>query len=166
MHVRRSEPRHVDPLVRHQGHVENNDASFFLGCDALPIHHHTFLRLPAISSPPRFTVFWKPRQIPQTVKSKQLQRWMRRSLIRPLRRSPRRPRDFRWYISICAAEACIRGVNTDWRAQMYQTYLDKSTPFITYRWAGTAAVFVLFALRIVLAQGWYIGRLNRGREGD
>ncbi|EME41466.1 hypothetical protein DOTSEDRAFT_73773 [Dothistroma septosporum NZE10] len=39
---------------------------------------------------------------------------------------------------------------------MYQTYLDKSTPYITYRWIGTAVVFVLFAARIVFAQGWYI----------
>lgn len=42
-------------------------------------------------------------------------------------------------------------------SKMYQTYLDKSTPFITYRWAGTAGLFVLFALRIIFAQGWYIG---------
>lgn len=41
--------------------------------------------------------------------------------------------------------------------KMYQTYLDKSTPFITYRWAGTGALFLLFALRIIFAQGWYIG---------
>lgn len=41
--------------------------------------------------------------------------------------------------------------------KMYQTYLDKSTPFITYRWAGTGGLFLLFALRIIFAQGWYIG---------
>lgn len=40
---------------------------------------------------------------------------------------------------------------------MYQTYLDKSTPFVAYRWAGTGALFLLFALRIIVAQGWYIG---------
>jgi hypothetical protein len=41
--------------------------------------------------------------------------------------------------------------------QIFQSYLDKSTPFITYRWAGTGFLFFLFALRIFLAQGWYIG---------
>ena len=41
---------------------------------------------------------------------------------------------------------------------MYQAYLDKSTPFATYRWAGTGVLFLLFMLRIFLAQGWYIGQ--------
>lgn len=42
-------------------------------------------------------------------------------------------------------------------AQLYQAYLDKSTPFTTYRWIGTGVVFLLFGLRIIFAQGWYIG---------
>jgi hypothetical protein len=46
---------------------------------------------------------------------------------------------------------------TDSPAQMYQNYLDKSTPYTTYRWIATATVFILFGLRIVFAQGWYIG---------
>ena len=41
--------------------------------------------------------------------------------------------------------------------QIYQQYLDKSVPFTAYRWAATAFVFLLFVLRIVFAQGWYIG---------
>lgn len=41
--------------------------------------------------------------------------------------------------------------------QIYQNYLDKSTPYTTYRWIATATLFVLFGLRIVFAQGWYIG---------
>ena len=41
--------------------------------------------------------------------------------------------------------------------QLYQTYLDKSTPFTTYRWVGTAALLVIFFIRIFVAQGWYIG---------
>ena len=41
--------------------------------------------------------------------------------------------------------------------QIFQAYLDKSTPFTTYRWAGTGTLFVLFALRIFVAEGWYIG---------
>jgi hypothetical protein len=41
--------------------------------------------------------------------------------------------------------------------QLYQSYLDKSTPYKTYRWIGTGVIFVMFALRIFFAQGWYIG---------
>jgi hypothetical protein len=50
-----------------------------------------------------------------------------------------------------------QGTCTDTPAQMYQNYLDKSTPYTTYRWIATATVFILFGLRIVFAQGWYIG---------
>jgi hypothetical protein len=35
-------------------------------------------------------------------------------------------------------------------------YLDQTTPFTSYRWAGTAFLLFLFMLRIFLAQGWYI----------
>jgi hypothetical protein len=40
--------------------------------------------------------------------------------------------------------------------QLYQTYLDKCTPYVTYRWAATGTLVVLFFLRIIFAQGWYI----------
>jgi len=40
--------------------------------------------------------------------------------------------------------------------RIYQTYLDKSTPFVTYRWIATVTTLCFFFLRIVLAQGWYI----------
>ncbi|KAH6661094.1 retrieval of early ER protein Rer1 [Truncatella angustata] len=40
--------------------------------------------------------------------------------------------------------------------RQYQAYLDKSTPFVTYRWVGTASFLLIFFLRIFLAQGWYI----------
>jgi hypothetical protein len=43
--------------------------------------------------------------------------------------------------------------------QLYQSYLDKSTPYKTYRWIGTGVVFLMFGLRIFFAQGWYIGTL-------
>ncbi|KAF2145135.1 uncharacterized protein K452DRAFT_265789 [Aplosporella prunicola CBS 121167] len=46
--------------------------------------------------------------------------------------------------------------------QIYQTYLDKSTPYITQRWSGTAFLFVLFGLRIIYAQGWYIVAYSLG----
>jgi hypothetical protein len=45
------------------------------------------------------------------------------------------------------------------RTQLYQSYLDKSTPYKTYRWIGTGVVFLMFGLRIFFAQGWYIGTL-------
>ncbi|KAI4127009.1 MAG: hypothetical protein LQ338_003422 [Usnochroma carphineum] len=40
--------------------------------------------------------------------------------------------------------------------RMYQSYLDKSTPYAAYRWIGTGVLLMLFFLRIVVAQGWYI----------
>ncbi|RMZ90889.1 hypothetical protein DV736_g1852, partial [Chaetothyriales sp. CBS 134916] len=40
--------------------------------------------------------------------------------------------------------------------RQYQALLDASTPFTTYRWSGTLALFLLFVLRILFAQGWYI----------
>jgi hypothetical protein len=48
------------------------------------------------------------------------------------------------------------------RAQLFQTYLDKSTPFATYRWTGTALLFVAFGVRIFIAQGWYIVAYSLG----
>ncbi|KAL7271738.1 retention in endoplasmic reticulum protein 1 [Rhizina undulata] len=38
----------------------------------------------------------------------------------------------------------------------YQTYLDKATPFTTYRWIGTAVILLAFMARIIVSQGWYI----------
>ncbi|OAL74552.1 hypothetical protein A7D00_0144 [Trichophyton violaceum] len=40
--------------------------------------------------------------------------------------------------------------------RQYQAYLDASTPYTMYRWIGTGVMLLLFFLRIVLAQGWYI----------
>ncbi|KAL8715030.1 MAG: hypothetical protein Q9220_000987 [cf. Caloplaca sp. 1 TL-2023] len=40
--------------------------------------------------------------------------------------------------------------------RLYQSYLDKSTPYTAYRWVGTGVLLALFFLRIVVAQGWYI----------
>ena len=45
---------------------------------------------------------------------------------------------------------------------MYQSYLDKSTPYNTYRWVGTGVLFLLFGLRIFVAQGWYIVAYSLG----
>ncbi|KAK7530348.1 rer1 protein-like protein [Phyllosticta citribraziliensis] len=46
--------------------------------------------------------------------------------------------------------------------QIYQAYLDKSTPFIVQRWVGTAVLFLVFGLRIIFAQGWYIVAYSLG----
>ncbi|KAF2788964.1 rer1 protein-like protein [Melanomma pulvis-pyrius CBS 109.77] len=46
--------------------------------------------------------------------------------------------------------------------RMFQSYLDKSTPFTTYRWIGTAVLVFCFALRIFVAQGWYIVAYSLG----
>lgn len=60
-----------------------------------------------------------------------------------------------------------RSIGTDGKGkQMYQNYLDKSTPYTTYRWIATATVFVLFGLRIVFAQGWYIGTFIKEKRNE
>lgn len=41
-------------------------------------------------------------------------------------------------------------------SQMYQKYLDKVVPFTLYRWLGFGGLLLLFMIRIVWAQGWYI----------
>lgn len=42
-------------------------------------------------------------------------------------------------------------------SRQYQALLDQSTPFLVYRWIGTAAALLCFFLRVLMAQGWYIG---------
>lgn len=37
--------------------------------------------------------------------------------------------------------------------RQYQQLLDRVTPFVLYRWLGTAGLFAVFMLRILLAQG-------------
>lgn len=41
--------------------------------------------------------------------------------------------------------------------QRAQAFLDQTTPYTARRWGTTAGLLFLFMLRIVLAQGWYIG---------
>ncbi|KZT05370.1 retrieval of early ER protein Rer1 [Laetiporus sulphureus 93-53] len=43
--------------------------------------------------------------------------------------------------------------------RQYQQWLDRVTPFVLYRWLGTAGLLSLFMLRIMIAQGWYIDAL-------
>ena len=38
-----------------------------------------------------------------------------------------------------------------------QHIVDSPAPFTVQRWSGTGVLLVLFMLRIVLAEGWYIG---------
>lgn len=45
-------------------------------------------------------------------------------------------------------------VHDAWR--MYQYYLDKSTPHMTYRWIGTLVIVAIYCLRVYYVQGFYI----------
>ncbi|XP_074655096.1 protein RER1-like isoform X2 [Tubulanus polymorphus] len=40
--------------------------------------------------------------------------------------------------------------------EIHQYYLDKSTPYTIGRWGGTAALLILYFLRVFFLQGWYI----------
>ncbi|KAF2396219.1 putative Golgi membrane protein [Trichodelitschia bisporula] len=51
--------------------------------------------------------------------------------------------------------AAVSAQTSRW-GRIYQAYLDQSTPYVPYRWTGTGVLFLIFALRIFLAQGWYI----------
>lgn len=41
-------------------------------------------------------------------------------------------------------------------ARQYQFYLDKTTPHVTQRWLGIGGLYVIFMLRVVISEGWYI----------
>ncbi|KTW32554.1 protein retrieval receptor [Pneumocystis jirovecii RU7] len=41
-------------------------------------------------------------------------------------------------------------------AQQYQAFLDQSTPYKARRWLSSLALLVLFMVRILVVQGWYI----------
>ncbi|KAL8264550.1 hypothetical protein R6Q59_022680 [Mikania micrantha] len=45
-----------------------------------------------------------------------------------------------------------------WRqfSMRFQYYLDKTTPHAVYRWIATAALLILYALRVYYVQGFYI----------
>jgi hypothetical protein len=51
-------------------------------------------------------------------------------------------------------------ITTDLDSQKFQALLDQSTPFVLYRWIGSITLLILFGLRIIFAQGWYIGLLR------
>lgn len=40
--------------------------------------------------------------------------------------------------------------------RLYQSYLDRSVPHLTARWASFGGLLFLFFVRILVAQGWYI----------
>ncbi|EJD08044.1 retrieval of early ER protein Rer1 [Fomitiporia mediterranea MF3/22] len=40
--------------------------------------------------------------------------------------------------------------------RQYRSLLDRAAPHLAYRWLGTAGLVMVFMLRIVFAQGWYI----------
>lgn len=41
-------------------------------------------------------------------------------------------------------------------SRLFQYYLDKSTPYMMYRWIGTVVLFVIYAVRVYYIQGFYI----------
>ncbi|KAJ8259082.1 hypothetical protein COCON_G00180940 [Conger conger] len=41
-------------------------------------------------------------------------------------------------------------------SQVYQSWLDKSTPFSVMRWGSTLILTAIYMLRVYLLQGWYI----------
>ncbi|BGP12879.1 hypothetical protein JCM10213_005167 [Rhodosporidiobolus nylandii] len=40
--------------------------------------------------------------------------------------------------------------------RVYQAYLDRTTPFTLYRWTSTTVLFLLFVIRILWVQAYYI----------
>uniref|UniRef100_A0A8C5PQ26 Protein RER1 n=1 Tax=Leptobrachium leishanense TaxID=445787 RepID=A0A8C5PQ26_9ANUR len=40
--------------------------------------------------------------------------------------------------------------------QIYQSWLDKSTPYIAVRWLMTLGMCLLYGIRVYILQGWYI----------
>lgn len=46
--------------------------------------------------------------------------------------------------------------NTNVWARKWQGLLDRSTPHVLERWLVTLGLFLLFALNVILRQGWYI----------
>ncbi|KAF5317020.1 hypothetical protein D9611_004003 [Ephemerocybe angulata] len=54
--------------------------------------------------------------------------------------------------------APIQNISAQWSKlqRMYQQTLDRWTPHVAQRWAALAGLVVVFFLRIVFAQGWYI----------
>ncbi|XP_055015047.1 protein RER1-like [Boleophthalmus pectinirostris] len=40
--------------------------------------------------------------------------------------------------------------------QIYQSWLDKSTPFYAVRWAATLLLTAIYMIRVYILQGWYI----------
>lgn len=41
-------------------------------------------------------------------------------------------------------------------ARLFQYYLDKSTPHAHYRWTGTFALALVYAMRVYYLQGFYV----------
>lgn len=46
--------------------------------------------------------------------------------------------------------------------RQYQAWLDFSTPHAAYRWLGTLSLLLIFFIRILFAQGWYIVAYSLG----
>lgn len=90
----------------------------------------------------------EPDQSPFTVVSTHTSKLTRVSAFL-VRRGPRPPQSPPFFAPVCFILTHL--------FQHYQAYLDASTPYTTYRWVGTGVLLFIFFLRIVFAQGWYIG---------
>lgn len=49
-------------------------------------------------------------------------------------------------------------LNTHWNKyrQIYQSNVDKVVPYVPQRWAAFVGMLVIFMLRIIFSQGWYV----------
>lgn len=41
-------------------------------------------------------------------------------------------------------------------SNIYQYYLDQATPHLKYRWCSLIGLLVLFMIRVVISQGWFV----------
>ncbi|CCJ30248.1 unnamed protein product, partial [Pneumocystis jirovecii] len=54
------------------------------------------------------------------------------------------------------AQVCCLIIFCCSQKQQYQAFLDQSTPYKARRWLSSLALLVLFMVRILVVQGWYI----------
>lgn len=45
--------------------------------------------------------------------------------------------------------------------QRVQVFLDSTTPYAARRWGATAGLLILFMLRVIIGQGWYISEWTK-----
>ncbi len=64
------------------------------------------------------------------------------------------------HIACAVRRVCVPHIpqttHSRFAAAQFQTFADRVAPYQYRRWGATGALFVLFMLRILLAQGWFI----------